>query len=348
MSLQEWFKSLKKWVDGEDDLDDGGQPKPRSKWEDFLVAIARQVETTMQEEMFTPPGGPTYIPREYIVFLSTADDADWQGEKREGLQRGLYHVLSERARELVGDKDFQTKTFTVELRVDGALEKGHFRVQHLWDNNSDKTMVTPRKPAPVTEPSPMSFDKLAGQKLADQNLADQKEEDATIVRPRSPKEKVFSVAVVRNVAGAESAAPDSYPFYKNEITIGRGSKQVAVDLRLEGDLEVSRNHAILKRRDDGTYSVTCQGANAIILDGGREVPAGETADVKPGEKIGICSYELRITDERPVDDKPAEKPPVEESPLEEQRADSTDERPAEQQAAASTVENPAEVQKADS
>jgi hypothetical protein len=316
MSLQEWFKSLKKWVDGEDDLDDGGQPKPRSKWEDFLVAIARQVETTMQEEMFTPPGGPTYIPREYIVFLSTADDADWQGEKREGLQRGLYHVLSERARELVGDKDFQTKTFTVELRVDGALEKGHFRVQHLWDNNSDKTMVTPRKPAAVPVPAPGSSDKLPNQ-----NLADQKEEDATIVRPRSPKEKVFSVAVVRKVPGAESAAPDNQPFYKNEITIGRGSKQVAVDLRLEGDLEISRNHATLKRRDDGTYTVSCQGANAIILDGGREVPAGETADVKPGEKIGICSYELRITDDKPVEDKPVDKPPVEESPVELQKAD---------------------------
>src|SRR5437868_11551207 len=93
-----WLANLRKWIDGDDVVTGEGDPKPRSKWEDFLVAVAREVDQTMQREMFTPPGGPTYIPREYKVFLSSADDADWQGEKREGLERGLHHVLSERAR----------------------------------------------------------------------------------------------------------------------------------------------------------------------------------------------------------------------------------------------------------
>ncbi|HEY6330812.1 MAG TPA: FhaA domain-containing protein, partial [Blastocatellia bacterium] len=258
MSVQEFFKGLRKWIDGEDDLDEQGQPKPRSKWEDFLVAIAREVEKTMQEEMFTPPGGPTYIPREYIVFLSTIDDLDWQGEKREGLQRGLYHVLSERARELVGDREFQTKTFTVELRVDAALEAGKFRVQHLWDNEADKTVVIPRKPVSVGEPTTRI------------DSADQLDE-ATIVRPRIQKEKLFSVLVIKNAGTPEAGPPETRPFYKNEITIGRGSKQVAVDLKLDGDLEISRNHATINRREDGTFTITCQGANPIVLEGGKEV-----------------------------------------------------------------------------
>src|SRR5499433_3441955 len=146
MGLHVRFATLRKWIDGVEDLADPGKPRPRSKWEDFMVAIAREVEHTMQQEMFTPPGGPTYIPREYIVFLSPSDDADWQGEKREGLQRGLYHVLSERARELVGTKEFQTRTFTVELRVDAALEASHFRVQHIWDTSAPKTIVRPGAP----------------------------------------------------------------------------------------------------------------------------------------------------------------------------------------------------------
>ena len=70
--------------------------KPRRIWEEFLVKIAREVEAAMQREMFTPPGGPTYIPREYIVYLSAEDDKDWQGDKRRGLEQGLFHVLSER------------------------------------------------------------------------------------------------------------------------------------------------------------------------------------------------------------------------------------------------------------
>ena len=133
MGVQKWFESLRKWIDGEEDFDEQGQPLARSKWDDFLVAIAREVEQTMQREMFTPPGGPTYVPREYIVFLNPDDDAEWQGEKREGLERGLFHVLSERAKELAGENEFQTKTLTVELRVDPALEQGRFRFRAVLD-----------------------------------------------------------------------------------------------------------------------------------------------------------------------------------------------------------------------
>jgi hypothetical protein len=93
MRLHNWLESLRKWIDGEEDLDEQGQPRARSKWDDFLVSIAREVEETMQRERFTPPGGPTYVPREYVVFLNPEDDSEWQGEKREGLERGLHHVL---------------------------------------------------------------------------------------------------------------------------------------------------------------------------------------------------------------------------------------------------------------
>jgi len=195
----------------------------------------------------------------------------------------------------VGDRDFQTKTFTVELRVDPTLEAGKFRVQHLWDNDSGKTVVTPRKPQVPAAPET---------KLGDAST--EPEEDATIVRPRAPKEKLFSVSVTRNTPdanGATPSTPDTRPFYKNAVTIGRGSKQVAVDLCLEGDLEVSRKHATLNRLDDRTFTITCQGSNPIVLDGGKEVPAGETATVKTGETIAICSYELKIVDDKPINEK---------------------------------------------
>jgi len=287
MGLHGWFETLRKWIDGEEDLDDQGKARPRSKWEDFMVAIAREVEHSMQQEMFTPPGGPTYIPREYIVFLSPADDADWQGEKREGLQRGLYYVLSERAKELVGTKDFQTKTFTVELRVDAALEAGRFRVQHIWDTASPKTIVRPRK-----------TDQIGG--AVNTVVVEREEEEATIVRPRPPKDPIFLVSVQRAATDAEPAGPDVRGlddvrgFDKEEITIGRGSRQVKVDLKLEGDLEVSRKHATLARRADGSFAITCHGANPIMVNGSREVAAGQTAELKPDEPLTISTFELRV------------------------------------------------------
>lgn len=284
-----WFESLRKWIDGEEEIDEQGQPLARSKWDDFLVSVAREIEQTMQREMFTPPGGPTYVPREYIVFMSSADDADWQGEKREGLERGLYHVLSERARELAGENEFQTKTLTVELRVDPGIEAGKFRVQHVWDTEAQKTMVKPRKRAPAQSAPSQS---APSQGLS--TLVEEREEEATIVRPRKSAEPNFSILVRRNMPNADTSPPDVRPFFKDEITIGRGSRQVEVDLRLEGDLEVSRQHAALKKEGDGSYTLTCKGANAITLNDEKEILTNESAAVKPGDKMSLCSYELFI------------------------------------------------------
>jgi hypothetical protein len=122
------------------------------------------------------------------------------------------------------------------------------------------------------------------------------DDESTIVRPRKPAEPLvplFSVQVQRKVEGAETAPPDVRQFFKDEITIGRGSRQGSVDLRLEGDMEVSRQHATLAKNGD-EYTVACKGANPIVINDGREVAAGESATVKAGDKIAVCSYELTI------------------------------------------------------
>src|SRR4030081_3861154 len=152
------IESIRRWIDGEttdDILEEADEhSKPRRVWEEFLVKIAREVEACMQREMFTPPGGPTYIPREFIVYLSSEDDKDWQGDKRRGLEQGLFHVLSERARELAGSVQLQTKSFAIELRVDGTLNKGEFRVQPDWDETKAGPTRVPVRPASATSGTP--------------------------------------------------------------------------------------------------------------------------------------------------------------------------------------------------
>jgi len=144
-------------------------------------------------------------------------------------------------------------------------------------------MVRPRKKA---EPAPDKF----------VTEIEKPDDEATIVRPRKPAEPlvpVFSIEVRRKAPFADTAPPDVRPFFKDEIIIGRGSRQVPVDLRLEGDLEVSRQHATLNKNGDD-YTLTCKGANPIAINGEREVAAGESTSVKPGDKISVCSYELVI------------------------------------------------------
>ena len=286
------IESIRKWIDGEtaDDIleEAEGHTKPRRVWEEFLVKIAREVEACMQREMFTPPGGPTYIPREYIVYLSNDDDKDWQGDKRRGLEQGLFHVLSERARELAGSVQLQTKSFAIELRVDGTLNKGEFRVQPVWDETeTGHTMVTAR-PATTSTSASQAAVTTAIEGEAALGLEDTGggAEESTVVRPRVVE--LFTIEVWR-----DGVRQNVVKITKPEITIGRGSRTIAVDLPLRGDPEISRVHAILMFDDQGRYWVTAKGRNPTLITG-REIPRDQRTVVQPDEKIGICSFTLRI------------------------------------------------------
>jgi FHA domain/Protein of unknown function (DUF3662) len=273
--------SIRRWIDGEvsDDplaqVDE--QARPRRIWEDFLVKVAREVEAVMQREMFTPPGGPTYIPPEYVVYLSTEDDKEWQGEKRRGLEQGLFYVLSERARELSGQTQLATKSFAVELRVDGTLNKGEFRVQPVWESSEagGQTMVTPR-------PNELAD---AGQQPPP---ADTEQSESEVTKVAARPQELYSVEIWRN--GVRQSV---VPVTKPEITIGRGSKSVTVDLPIKGDPEVSRSHATLERDNTGRFWFTPKGRNPTFV-AGREVPREERTEVRPDDKIEIASFTLRI------------------------------------------------------
>ena len=83
------------------------------------------------------------------------------------------------------------------------------------------------------------------------------------------------------------------PISKTEITIGRGSRSVSVDLPIKADPEVSRVHATLARDGNGTYWLTAKGRNPTMI-GGREAPREQRTQISVDDKIEICSYTLRI------------------------------------------------------
>jgi hypothetical protein len=285
------IESIRRWIDGEtadDILEEAGEhTRPRRVWEEFLVKIAREVETVMQREMITPPGGPTYIPREYIVYLSNDDDKEWQGDKRRALEQGLYHVLSERARELAGSVQLQTKSFAIELRVDGTLNKGEFRVQPVWDETeAGHTMVTVRPAATTTSSSAPAAVPVEATAETDGGGATTSEGEVTVVRPRVVD--LYSIEIWR-----EGMRQSVMKITKSEITIGRGSRTVAVDLPLKGDPEISRVHATLVFDDQGRYWLTPKGRNPTLVSG-KEIEREQRTQVQADEKIGICSFTLRI------------------------------------------------------
>ena len=285
------IESIRRWIDGEtaDDILEEAEEhsRPRRVWEEFLVKIAREVEAVMQREMITPPGGPTYIPREYIVYLSNDDDKEWQGDKRRALEQGLFHVLSDRARELAGSVQLQTKSFAIELRVDGTLNKGEFRVQPVWDETeAGHTMVTVRPAATTSSSSAPATVAIEAAPEDTGGVGATTEGEVTVVRPRIVD--LYSIEIWR-----EGMRQSVMKITKSEITIGRGSRTVAVDLPLKGDPEISRVHATLVFDDQGRYWITSKGRNPTLISG-KELEREQRTQVQPDEKIGICSFTLRI------------------------------------------------------
>lgn len=301
---------VRSWIDGDsteralEDAARDAQVKPRSKAEEFIVKIAREVEGVMQAEMVPLPQGTTIIPSEYTIFLSGEDDKEWQGVKRKGLEQGLYHILAERAKEIAGKKRLETKSFVIELRIDGTLEKGDLRVQHSWeDSASNKTGVLTRPkfmpeivPAPAnTVPPPIPVLKTASAQPQYQApptiqqavpLVPEEGEEMTAVASRMVE--LYRLEIWRG-----GVRQNVIPVYQKEIMIGRGSKSKPVDIPLSGDVEISRRHLSLVTDGNGTFWAVNEGRNPAAVNN-HELPAGQRFAVQPGAALNICSYMLRI------------------------------------------------------
>jgi hypothetical protein len=318
---------VRRWIDGEsaelvlEEAARNAQVKPRSQAEEFIVKIARAVEEVMQRELVPLPQGTTIIPTEYIIFLSENDDKDWQGVKRRGLEQGLYHILAERAKEIAGKRKLETKSFVIELRVDGTLVENEVRVQHSWDDSSsNKTGVLSRPKAatdsnagqasPVTQashknpanspnfvsqqnfhvPSPNFGAHIppANQHSVPQVTPIQNEEHEIMTHVQKRQSELYRLEVWRG-----GVRQNVIPISKNEINIGRGSRSKPVDVTLEGDPEISRHHVSLIFQGDGQFSLVNIGRNPSVVNG-YELPIGQRATISAGTPISICSYLLRI------------------------------------------------------
>lgn len=308
---------VRQWIDGDsseqvlEQAARDAQVKPRSKAEEFIVKIAREVESVMQAEIVPLPQGTTIIPSEYTIFLNPEDDKEWQGVKRKGLEQGLYHILAERAKELAGKKKLETKSFVIELRIDATLARGDIRVQHSWeDANANKTGVLARpknlpaapqpkthvgrrdpvtdpdirstiRSAPAVPPAPV-FSGTAGQQAVP--LAGEREE---MTQVKSRHSELYRLEVWR--AGVRQ---NVIPVYQNEIVVGRGSKSKPVDIPLSGDVEISRRHVTIIT-DGKNYWAVNEGKNPATINN-YELPAGQKFAFEPAAELNICSYMLRI------------------------------------------------------
>jgi hypothetical protein len=297
------LEKVRNWIDGDsaelvlEQAARDAQVKPRSKAEEFIVKIAREVESVMQAEMVPLPQGTTIIPSEYTIFLSTDDDKEWKGVKRKGLEQGLYHILAERAKELAGKKKLQTRSFIIELRIDGTLGRGDVRVQHSWEdsaNNKTGVLARPKVSVP-SEPTAVRSNATSPiiKNSATANMVEQAvplvedgAEEMTRVGARSTEK--YRLEIWRN-----GVRQNVIPIFQNEIVIGRGSKSRPVDIPLSGDAEISRRHVMLVTDGNQNFWVQNEGKNPAMI-GRVELPTGKRITFAAGDSLNVCSYILRV------------------------------------------------------
>src|ERR1044072_7910441 len=163
------------------------------------------------------------------------------------------------------------------------MNKGEFRVQAVWDETeSGHTMVTPR----VTQSTQSGQPQFNPNDTVVERIEDVSEREKTVVRQKATA--LYTVEVWR-----DGVRESVVPIMKNEITIGRGSRSISVDLPIKGDPEGSRGHAVLSRDNEGRYWVVAQGRDPTIVHG-RGLSRGGPAEVTPAQKIAISNYVLRI------------------------------------------------------
>src|SRR5439155_1214133 len=125
-----------------------------------------------------------------------------------------------------------------------------FRVQQVWDETeSGHTMVTIR-PASAPSTAPIIVESETDTASPGEAQGD----EITVVRPRVVD--LYSIELWR-----EGVRQSVIKITKPEITIGRGSRSVAVDVPLKGDPEISRVHATLTLDDQGRYWLMPKGRN---------------------------------------------------------------------------------------
>ncbi len=115
----------------------------------------------------------------------------------------------------------------------------------------------------------------------------QKEEKEELTEVQKRKIELYRLEIWQ-----EGVRQNVFPIYKDEISIGRGSKSKSVDIVLAGDPEISRRHLSLFY-SKGNFWITNEGRNSAVVNN-YELPMGQRISVSSGTTITVCSYLLRI------------------------------------------------------
>lgn len=272
------------WIDDENYI----LPEFRQKsWSDvFAEKIICGIKEEMVKQKLGFQNGKIYIPSKYLVEINDLDSRQWSGIKREILLQELNKFVGECLR-VLSVETFETEFVQIQTAPD-IKQPGEIRILHFWDESYSPKIRFNQNPAGTKsdEYEEFSEDTIIAPAFWKNDSEDTENDCETVVRKKSYK--FYSLDIWRD--GFRRA---NLPIFQPEITLGRGSPSIRVDVPLEGDLEISRYHASLTYQTNSSFNLSVTGQNPVII-GNKTVFAGQTTTLDWEENFQIGSYVLKM------------------------------------------------------
>ena len=223
------------------------------------VELARKLAREMDEHK-TVSVSRTYVPNEYVVWLSPRDRENFEGVEQD-LADELGAYLLEHARR---ERYALVSRPAITFETDERLALGEFGIQTRLTRHGEERHEPEPAPEPVEHGHTMVY-----------STADRLRRPVEETSPRRPPRPVIVAGGRRQVLGLRGG------------TIGRSREcDVVID-----DPNVSRRHAELRPTATGGWSVVDLGSTNGVRVNGRPVGAGEE-ELHPGDRVELGTAEV--------------------------------------------------------
>lgn len=224
------------------------------------VEIARKLAKAMEEHK-THSVSRTYVPNEYVVYLSPEDRERYEGVEREVIEELGAYLLEHARRERVA----MVSRPKIEFRTDEALSLGEFGIQartvRLGDAGGEAVQADPGHTSVYS----------------------------TSDRLQAPLAEARASRAGRAVLVAEGKRHAVAP---TGATIGR-SRECDIVL---ADSNVSRKHAEIRPGPNGQWTIADLGSTNGVRVNGRDVAGGRAQPLQSGDHVALgtvdCTFEV--------------------------------------------------------
>ncbi len=269
----EKLEPVREFIDGEDKLVIEPIVRKRTDSEQRFDQLLENIKRKAIDRKIIRIAGEMYLPSVYKIYLSSEDFSSLLDSEKKFVEKKLKELILAKAKDLAGESKLTTEKIEVKIYEDGTLSTNEIEVRNsdniddtvelgeLLYNQSDKTIETPIG-------------------TIDVDIVD--------------FEPLYYLEVWENQKKVEE-----FPILKNQITIGRDTKDKVANIRLKTeDKQISSLHTAIKFKSKSDIVVEALHKNItkvgkVVISNGKPDFPDETK-LKKDDEIQIFGFKIKL------------------------------------------------------